>query len=152
MQTTAIIDTEAFLALSEIWLPVPGFEGRYEVSDLGRVRSLDHRVRLVVRGIETQRRVSGRILRPGPTRSGHVSVAIGKGNSRLVHQLVLEAFEGPCPAGLEVLHRNHVPSDNRLANLTYGTRSENIKMDYRDGRRAVSANLALGRGPHRRYA
>lgn len=125
----------------ERWLPVAGFEGAYEVSDQGRVRSLDRFVRLVAQGVETQRRVHSRVLKPGASRSGHLSVAIGRGNSRLVHQLVLEAFVGPRPAGHECLHDNHVPSDNRLTNLHYGTRSENVKMDYEAGSRQVHPNF-----------
>lgn len=125
----------------ENWKAVPGFEGRYEVSDLGNVRSVDHYVRLVAHGIETKRFSPGRVLRPGTTKSGHVSVAIGRGNSRLVHQLVLEAFVGPRPDGYETLHMNHIPSDNRLANLKYGTRSENLAMDYAAGNRSVHQNF-----------
>jgi hypothetical protein len=120
----------------EIWKPVVGREGEYEVSDQGRVRSLERRVRLVTKQAgETTRRVPPRLLRPGPSRSGHLSVAIGKGNSCPVHQLVMEAFIGPPPEKHEVLHLNHTPSDNRLVNLKYGTRSENIKMDYAAGNR-----------------
>ena len=127
----------------EIWKDVPGFEGRYQVSDQGRVRSVDHRVRLVARGTETTRAVRGRILRPGPQKnaSGHLTVAIGKGNSRQVHQLVMEAFEGPCPDGMEVLHDDHDPTNNRRTNLKYGTRSENIKADYAAGTRTVHPNF-----------
>lgn len=122
----------------EIWKDIPGHEGRYQVSDLGNVRSVDHRVRLVTRQAgETTRRVPGKLLRPGPSRSGHLSVAIGKGNSRMVHQLVMLAFVGPCPARHEVLHLNHNPADNRLVNLRYGTRSENLRMDYEAGTRVV---------------
>lgn len=128
----------------ESWRDVPGFEGKYQVSDQGRVRSVDHRVRLVVRGIETSRKSPGRLLRPGRTRSGHVSVAIGKNNSRLVHQLVLEAFMGPRPDGYEVLHLNHLPWDNRLVNLKYGTRSENMKMDYVAGNRLSRKGVPRG--------
>lgn len=129
----------------EIWKDIPGYEGRYQVSDEGRVRSLPHRVRLVVRGKETTRLFPGRLLRPGPQQSGHLSVAIGKGNSRQVHQLVLEAFVGPRPAGCEVLHLNHNPADNRLENLRYGTRSENMKMDYEVGTRKRPVWLAGAR-------
>jgi hypothetical protein len=125
----------------EQWKDVPGYEGRYQVSDLGRVRSLDHRVRLVCHGVETTRLSPGRLLKPGRSRSGHVSVAIGKGNSRLVHQLVLEAFVGPRPKGAESLHLNHDPKDNRLSNLRYGTRSENLRMDYEVGVRTVHPNF-----------
>ena len=124
----------------ENWKPVAGHEGAYEVSDLGRVRSVERRVRLVTRQAgETTRRVPAKILRPGTVKSGHVSVAIGKGNSRLVHQLVLEAFVAPRPDGCEVLHMNHEPCDNRLVNLKYGTRSENLRMDYAAGKRTVPA-------------
>lgn len=125
----------------ERWLSIPGFEDRYEVSDEGRVRSVDHFVRIVRHGVEGQRLVRGRVLRPGRNKSGHVTVAIGKGNTRQVHQLVLEAFEGPCPVGQESLHRNHMPSDNRLLNLFYGTRGQNLRMDWAAGRRRVHPNF-----------
>lgn len=139
---------------TEVWKAIPGFEGKYEVSDLGRVRSLPHYVRVVARGTEAKRLSPGRILRPGPSKSGHVSVAIGKGNSRLVHQLVLEAFVGPRPAApegslIDVLHLNGNPQDNRLVNLRYGTRSENIRQDYETGVRKVDhAHLELMRDAH----
>lgn len=120
----------------EQWRDVPGFEGQYQVSDQGRVRSLDHRVRLFTRwGAETTRLSPGRVLRPGRKGDGHLTVAIGKGNSRQVHQLVMEAFGGPCPDRHEVLHLNHTPTDNRFTNLRYGTRGENLKMDYVAGTR-----------------
>lgn len=111
----------------ELWLPIEGHEGAYEVSNLGRVRSLARRVRLVVRGgAETTRGVPPRVLRPGPQKkSGHLTVAIGKGNSRQVHDLVLRAFVGPPEPGQEALHRDGDPSHNALSNLRWGTRSEN---------------------------
>lgn len=123
----------------EIWKDIPGHEGEYQVSDMGRVKSMPRRVRLVAGGTETTRQVSERILRPGRAASGHVSVALGLGNSRLVHQLVLEAFVGPRPDRHEVLHLNHIPDDNRLVNLKYGTRSENLRMDYAAGKRGARA-------------
>lgn len=113
---------------NETWKSIPGYETRYQVSDLGRVRSIDF--------WDGRRQVTGRILRPGTMRSGHASVALGRGNSRLVHALVLLAFVGPYPPGLEVLHGNSQPADNRLTNLAYGTRSANLKMDYALGTRA----------------
>lgn len=125
----------------EVWKGVPGHEDSYQVSNRGRVRSLTRRVRVVASGVDTTRLAKGRVLRPGRSRSGHVSVAIGRGNSRLVHQLVLEAFVGPRPEGQEVLHLNHNPADNRLENLRYGTRSENMKMDYEVGTRSVHSNF-----------
>lgn len=119
----------------ERWLPVPGHEGAYEVSDMGRVRSVGRRVRLFTRwGTEATRGVPPRLLRPGRmTKSGHVSVAIGKHNSQCVHTLVLLAFVGPRPAGMEARHLNGNASDNRLENLRYGTRAENVQDMVRHG-------------------
>jgi len=129
----------------ETWKNIPGYEGRYQVSDEGRVRSIDRPVRVVCHGVEAVRIAKGKLLRPGRMGSGHVTVALGKGNSRPVHQLVLEAFVGPRPAGCEVLHLNHVPADNRLANLRYGTRGENLRMDYQAGTRKRPTWLAGAR-------
>lgn len=63
----------------------------------------------------------------------------GSHNNWHVHVLVARAFHGPKPIGMEVLHLNHDPADNRPQNLVYGTRSENMKMDYAAGRRVVPA-------------
>lgn len=114
-------------APNETWKAIPGYESRYQVSDLGRVRSINF--------WDGRRQVTGRVLRPGAMNSGRVSVALGRGNSRMVHALVMLAFVGPYPPGLEILHGNSQPSDNRLTNLAYGTRSANIKMDYALGTR-----------------
>lgn len=117
----------------ENWADIPGFTGRYQVSDFGRVRSVD---RLIVSKNRIYR-WKGKVLSPGPAQSGHVSVALGRSNSKSVHALVMLAFVGPPPPGMEVLHRNERPADNRLANLKYGSRSENLKMDYASGVRTT---------------
>lgn len=126
----------------ERWLPVVGHETAYEVSDQGRVRSLPRSWQQASRsGTIYTHTVKGRLLRPGRMTAGHQSVAIGRGNSRTVHSLVMEAFVGPRPEGHEILHLNEDPSDNRLVNLKYGTRSENMKMDYASGVRKVHRNF-----------
>lgn len=112
----------------EIWKAVPGFEGLYEVSNLGCVRSLDREV--ICEGPIKGRYVSvkkGRVLRPGPSNFGHMSVVLGRKNTRMVHELVLRAFVGEPLKGQECRHLNGCPSDNRLENLAWGTRSENIR-------------------------
>lgn len=117
--------------MEEIWKDIPGYEGRYQVSDQGRVRSLDQ----VVNGFHPSRlgpckhHRKGRILKPGRfTSSGHVSVVLGHGaHGSPVHQLVMLAFVGPCPEGMEICHNNGDASDNRLENLRYDTRSENMR-------------------------
>jgi hypothetical protein len=107
----------------ENWRPVVGYEGIYEVSDLGRVRSVDR--------IEPymNRRRSGRILRPRPLRKGYLLVGLkmhGKERGRLVHRLVLDAFVGPCPEGMEARHfPDRDPANCRLDNLQWDTPQRN---------------------------
>lgn len=111
----------------EQWLPVLGWESYYEVSDQGRVRSLDRLACLGRGGRIGVRR--GRLLAPATDkRSGYRVVSLWASpvrRSARVHTLVLEAFVGPRPAGLEALHGNGNPSDNRLANLSWNTSTAN---------------------------
>src|SRR4051812_4452753 len=87
----------------EIWKAVPGYEGRYEVSNLGRVKSLARYVRCGKGGGKGRRLTPQKILRPGTmNRFGHCSVMLGRdGGSRCVHDLVLTAFVGPRPPNNE---------------------------------------------------
>lgn len=102
----------------ENWRPVPGDEGRYEVSDLGRVRNAR----------------TGRVLRAGRSSSGYLTVCLGRDRSRAVHGLVARAFLGEPPAGHEVMHLDEDRTNPRLDNLRYGTRTENILHAVRSGR------------------
>lgn len=131
------------MSAPEEWRPIPGYEGLYEVSDLGRVRSLDREWRQLGRaGKPHLHRKPGRILRPGRTgRFGHVTVALGRGNSRSVHALVMLAFVGPRPAGHDVAHNNGDASDNRLTNLRYATRRDNNLDKAKHGRCRVPADV-----------
>ena len=116
--------------MSEDWRAVPGWEGAYEVSSAGRVRSV---TRTVVAGRPVggvgPRTYQGRVLRAGLTANGYAQVSLtAPGRPRYyayVHDLVAAAFIGSKPAGLEVCHRNGTSHDNRAGNLRYGTRSSN---------------------------
>lgn len=124
---------------NEIWKDIPGYEGCYQASTLGRIKTLEHPV--AGKNPYTRkpftRIVSERILRPGKfCKCGHVSVVLRRNtNGKPVHQLILKTFVGECPEGMEVLHKNGDPQDNRLGNLRYGTRSENILDVYYQGRK-----------------
>ncbi|TWH05093.1 HNH endonuclease [Rhodococcus rhodochrous J45] len=110
----------------ENWKPVPEWSDLYEVSDLGRVRSLD---RLVRGNAGSSYRKPGRILRPAVDSHGYPQVQLcrdGKCRSYGLHRLVLLAFVGPRPDGLEIRHLNGVRSDCRLANIEYATRVINV--------------------------
>lgn len=105
--------------MNEIWKPVVGYEGRYEVSNMGRVASLRY----------GGHAASGRkLLRLCGQPSGHLVVRPyrdGAGRTRHVHTLVLTAFVGPRPDGLEARHKDGNPTNNKLTNLEYATRSQN---------------------------
>lgn len=109
----------------EEWRPVLGYEGRYEVSSLGRVRSLD---RIATRRNGSSYRVRGIIRSQYRTRTGHLIVGLTSDRGRRtekVHRLVCIAFHGLPEEGQEVCHGNDNPEDNRASNLRWGTRSEN---------------------------
>lgn len=100
---------------TETWRPVVGFPD-YEVSDQGRVRSWR-------RGKWPGRAETPRMMRPLVTRGGYPSVVIGE--RTLIHVLVLEAFAGPRPQGMDACHNNGIKTDNRPENLRWDTRKEN---------------------------
>ena len=111
----------------ERWKDIKGYEGQYQVSDLGRIRSLDRLVN--VGQSNTKRRIRGCILNPGHSSHGHQHVTLcdgsGSRKTALVHQKVIEAFVGPRPKGQEVCHNNGNAKDNRLSNLRYDTHKNN---------------------------
>lgn len=130
----------------ECWLPVPGYEGYYEVSDHGRVRSLD---RTVIRSDGVVQRRRGKMLSPARNQSGHRMVALlrdGKRTTGLVHRLVLSAFVGACPDGMQGCHWDDNPANNSLKNLRWGTPSDNMHDRVRNGRhyQAVKGHCHLG--------
>lgn len=130
----------------ERWQPVVGFEGLYEVSNFGRVRGVD-RILTYERTDQysgkrlcINRKKLGIVLRPAPGLSGHLSVVLGRGNTKSVHVLVATAFIGQNPGGCEVLHFDDDPSNNHLSNLRWGTRSDNLLDAVRNGKKKVGEN------------
>ena len=116
--------------MSEQWAAVPGWEGRYEVSDNGRVRSM------------RRSGVRGGLLKPRRTQDGHLRVALFRDGERRdvgIHVLVLEAFVGPSAPGEEGRHLNDSSGDNRLANLAWGTRADNLADRKRNGILGIAA-------------
>lgn len=85
----------------------------------------------------------------GCEHNGYILIRLTKNcRSRAVfaHRLVLETFVGPCPDGMETLHRNGIRSDNRLVNLRYGTRSENMFDAREHGTHPMASRTECYRG------
>lgn len=113
--------------MTEQWKPVAGYEGIYEVSDQGRVRSLD---RTIVYRDGRVWRAKGKMLNPSRAKDGGYPVVVLSQHSKrahhYVHRLVLETFVGPPPEGMECRHMDGNPENNTVENLRWGTRYENI--------------------------
>lgn len=112
--------------MTEEWRDVPGYERLYQVSNLGRVRSLD---RITSFG-KNKKLVKGKVLSNSNLDAyGYIQVGLSKGNiveTRKVHRLVLLTFVGPAPKGMETRHfPNKDRTDNRLTNLSWGTVQQN---------------------------
>lgn len=107
----------------EIWKDVVGYEGLYQVSNMGRIKSFHYD------------RVNGRVLKPGWAGCGYLKVGLwqdGKRKCMLVHRLVAIAFLGPPPSpDHEANHKNGDKTDNHVENLEWITHSGNTQHAYR---------------------
>lgn len=122
----------------EMWKPVRGYENLYEVSNLGKVRSLD---RLVNGKCRSTRLVKGLIVSPAKDRGGYLRIMLSKGNNQnvfSVHRLVYEAFNGQIPEGMQVNHIDEDKSNNSLENLNLMTPKQNINWGTGIERRSKS--------------
>ena len=103
----------------ELWRDIPGYEGLYQISDIGSVRNVKR----------------NRLLAKNITR-GHFQVRLCNHDGHRwfqVHRLVLMAFIGECPADMECAHNNGIGTDNRLENLRWDTRKGNHADKHRHG-------------------
>lgn len=122
--------------MKEVWRPVFEFEGHYEVSDQGRVRSVDRVVPFSSNGRHFNRKVRGRILKLKKTTRGYVTVGLKLSQQRqswkLVHRLVAEAFlVSSCDR--HVNHKDGDKTNNSLENLEWVTPKENMQHAVREG-------------------
>ena len=118
----------------EIWKEVKGFEGFYDVSNFGRVRSLSRNVKT---GIGTYV-LKGRILKPQKYTNGYVFVSLsvyGVKKQFLLHKIVALAFVEGFKNGLEVNHKDLDKKNNKSNNLEWCTKSENHKHLYRKNKK-----------------
>jgi uncharacterized protein (DUF433 family) len=135
MHPDHITHTDCAPLEAEQWLPVPEWPG-YDVSDWGRIRSWKRRASRK-RGWEIGD--TPRVLKGKRWPDGRSTIVLSRNDGRdtrkyYIHSLVLTAFVGPCPEGMEACHfPNENPGDNRLSNLRWDTRRENRLDVYRNG-------------------
>ena len=113
---------------------IKGFEGFYEISESGKVRSVDREVEY--KGGSARKR-KGKELKPAMDRGGYATVPLSKNGiikKMKVHRLVAEAFV-PNPDSLpEIHHKNHVRNDNRAENLKWVSKAEQHDDQWRAAR------------------
>lgn len=121
--------------MEEQWKPVVGYEGSYEVSNLGRVRSVSRVISSIKSGKPFHRKHQGKILAPRINRWGYQQIHLGKETTtHSIHKLVAQAFIciKPSPRH-QVNHINGVKTDNRVANLEWVSCSENVQHAFGTG-------------------
>lgn len=118
----------------EQWVPVFGYEGLYSVSSLGRVRSEDRVVRHFSGG---PKRLHGAIRKAHVNINGYLQLLLSKDGKNVrhrVHRLVLSSFTRDAGIGLDVRHIDGCRTNNRIANLCWGTRKDNMADAIAHGR------------------
>lgn len=129
--------------MEEIWKDIEGYEGQYQVSNLGRVRSLD---RCVPFGINSSRirKISGKILELQPHNKGYLTANLSRHSiitSYLVHRLVAEAFILNTDGKEMVNHKDGNKKNNSVTNLEWATRQENEDHAFRTGLKELRNDL-----------
>jgi len=115
----------------EIWKSVEGFEECYQVSNLGRIKSLAR----CVRNKWSWQTTKEKIIKARFTKSGYCIVSFNcfgkKYPNKYYHRIVLETFVGPCPEGLQCCHNDDCKQNNRLENLRWDTYYSNLQDKYK---------------------
>ena len=124
--------------MNDKWKPIPGFEGYYEVSDTGFVRSVD---RVITRHDGVSRLLKSRTCKLSKNSDGYMQVKLSKnGSSRYfaVHRLVYTSFVGEIPIGYDVDHIDFDRTNNHYTNLQAITHRENVLKTVSAGRNYTS--------------
>jgi len=115
--------------MTEQWKDIPGYAGLYEASNLGTIRRKAHRRSYRNRVVRYDQKVMKPVGKGGRDGSKYLAVCLtGNRGAKLhyVHRLILETFVGQASEGLECRHLDGNPHNNRLDNLAWGSRKQNM--------------------------
>ena len=136
----------------EEWKDIKGYEGLYQVSNEGNVKSVD---RIVVAnsrwGSAREMLFKGRMIKQSSTSSGYLKVQLSKNgvvSNKDVHRIVYEAFNGTIPDGMQVNHKDECKTNNKLENLELLTPKENSNYGTGIERMKQSKKKRLGKNPN----
>lgn len=119
----------------EIWKDINGYEGLYQVSNLGNVKNLKRKVK-ISKTLEKYKEIPEHILKPVNSKRGYLYVSLannGKIKNVRIHKLVAEAFIPNDNGTLQINHINGIKSDNRVENLEWVTCKDNINKAWKMG-------------------
>lgn len=119
------------MIMEEIWKDIPGYEGKYQASNMGRAKNV----------------VTGKILTPSKSKNGYHIVQLYKGRGTrkafYLHRAVWIAFNGPIPEGMEINHKDECKTRNCLDNLNLVTKSQNQNWGTRNLRAALKMSYPI---------
>lgn len=127
--------------MTEVWKPIYRYDGKYEVSNKGRVRGLD---RSFIDSMGRRQNIKGRVLKPNITKRGYCLIRLsvrGKAETMQLHRVVADAFIGP--SDKPVNHKDRNPINNCVSNLEYVSYRENTS-------HWIDNNTGLPRGVRKR--
>lgn len=129
--------------MQEIWKDIPNYEGYYQISSLGRVKSLE---RHIVYKDGRERTYPSVIISNRVGTNGMELCTLTKNNRKKnieIHRMVSIVFIGDCPKGYDICHIDGNCLNNNINNLKYDTRSENRIDNYRYGGKASTGKLNI---------
>lgn len=133
--------------MKEVWKDIKGYEGLYQVSNLGNIKSFDRKVLYNNGKLHYHK---GRMIKKRKKQNGYLSISVCKNGVEIhksVHRIVAEAFIKNPNNYPQVLHKNNIRNDNMVSNLKWGTQKHNMEQASKSGRMSSGDNHYMRKNP-----